>query len=126
MNVDFVKLGKLVESQNVELSMSTKHNLTLKELTDRYRLRLDEQLRSLKKELDELELNIARLYQKNSVLHIMLDEKFGKRINKKLYDLNIEKVHLNETTISHLQYKKEQILKTIEKTNIYKSKTIQI
>lgn len=126
MDNPFIKLGKLMsqtdqQSHHVELVVYL-NPISVDELRERYDMRLNEQLGSLNKELTELETNIAELEQKNNVLSLLLDEKFGKRVNKKKQILNAEKIQLNETTIAHLRYKKEQLIKTIEKTIMYKDK----
>ena len=125
MDNPFLKLGKLMcqtQSQNVEASSSVFPNpISVEYLAKRYELRLDEQLTSLNKELAGLETDIAELEHKNNILSILLNETFGKRVKNKTQLLNAEKIQRNETTITHLRSKKEQIIKTIEKTNMYKN-----
>ena len=127
MDNPFVKLGKLMvetQSQNVEpFPLSVFPNpSSVEELAKRYDMRLDEQLFSFNKELAELETNIAELEQKNNILSILHDERFGKRVNNKTQRLNAEKIQRNETTITHLRSKQEQIIKAIEQTIMYKNK----
>jgi predicted RNase H-like nuclease (RuvC/YqgF family) len=112
MNCDFVKLGKLMAQTEYDPHFYMNHDnagVSLEELRERYHARLEQQQQSLEKELKDLETNIIELQQKNNVLRIMLDEKLGKRVNHKMYNINSEKIRLNESTITHLQSTREQV-----------------
>uniref|UniRef100_A0A6C0E236 Uncharacterized protein n=1 Tax=viral metagenome TaxID=1070528 RepID=A0A6C0E236_9ZZZZ len=128
MDSPFVKLGKRMAQTHTDLPSSSESGVesellsvtSLEELSQRYQTRLEEQLVSLNNKLVELEINISELEQKNNVLSILLDAKFGKRVNHKMQTLNTEKMVLNEKTITHLRIKKEELIKTIKQTIAYK------
>lgn len=123
MDIDFEKLGKsMLENKGHLIFDKSISNLSIEEYKKRYDLNLSEQLVLLNKDLSEFDANIIELENKNRLLEIIIDKKLGKRINNEMYILNNEKIRLNETTILHLQMKKEELLKTIEKTNMYKRK----
>lgn len=125
MDNPFVTLGKRMaqtytddfpcSSESESLSVTS-----LEELSQRYQIRLEEQLVSLHNKLVELETNISELEQKNNVLSILLDAKLGKRVNYKMQTLNTEKMVLNEKTMTHLRIKKEELIKAIKQTIAYK------
>ena len=116
MNVDFVKLGKLMQ-ENKEgqfLLDNTVLKLSKEVYKDRYNSKLSEELCLLNIEISQLERDITELENKNKLLTIITDKKFGKRINNHTHFVNNEKIRLNETTIEHLQLKKYHMLEIIK------------
>ena len=129
----FLNVGKIMagnKSININTSINTSTikidvptmKLSIQDYHLNYHVKLNNQLKTLENELDELDKNILDLENKNAVLNVMLNNKFGTNINTKNDKLNNEKFLLNTRTISHIKSKKETIQGIIEKTNIYNEK----
>lgn len=123
MNYDvFLKLGNLmVENKMYIFIFEDAIKLPIEEYKIRYELKLNQQLVELRVELDELEMNIIDLENKNKILNIFLNNKFGKSINYKMHSLNSEKLRVNEYTLLHINEYKKLLEQILEKITHYKT-----
>jgi hypothetical protein len=123
MNYDvFLKLGNvMVENKIYTFIFEDAIKLPIEECKIRYELKLNQQLVELSVELDELETNIIDLENKNKILNIFLNNKFGKSINYKMHSLNSEKLRVNEHTLLHINEYKQLLEEIIERIIHYKT-----
>ncbi len=121
----FLKLGKLMVDNKYINNLPQKssiNNFNIQEYKINYELKLNQQLVSLKLEIDDIDNNICDIECNNNTLNIFLNNKYEKHTNYKMYKLNKNKLDMNNNILEHLIEKKKILEQIVKRIEIYKYK----